>query len=182
MKHISRAHFEWPGTASPLWIVKSLPFRRRESRSRFRFANDNSRTEIYRVGRVLVTSRLLSEKSARRPKRRNCARRGARTRLRILRAGSRALLARSAGSLDARQRRPLPLGERFSPYLAPAGISASPHRYPKVMPGPPRRGAFLRPTIPYKNKLPQAGVFLRFCEDLRRSATSGPGGGRRDGG
>lgn len=28
---------------------------------------------------------------------------------------------------------------------------------------------YLRPTIPYKNKLPQAGVFLRFREDLRRS-------------
>lgn len=29
---------------------------------------------------------------------------------------------------------------------------------------------FLRPMIPYKNKLPQVGVFLRFREDLRRLA------------
>lgn len=44
---------------------------------------------------------------------------------------------------------------------------------PEVMPSLPRV-ALLRLTIPYKNKLLQAGVFLRFREDLRRSATSGP--------
>lgn len=63
----------------------------------------------------------------------------------------------------------LPPGERFSLYLTPAGISASPHRYPKVM---PEWRSTLPLTIPYKNKLPQAGVFLRFREDLRRSATT----------
>jgi len=71
-------------------------------------------------------------------------------------------------SLDAARDWPLPLGESFGCYLAPAGISASPHRYPKVMP----RVAFLHPTILYKNKLLRADVFLRFREDLRRSAAN----------
>lgn len=54
-----------------------------------------------------------------------------------------------------------PLAKDFSLYLAPAGISASPHRYPKVM---PRVAFHFLSRFPIKTNCPKPAYFSVFAK------------------